>query len=225
MTMLYLKCTNCGHYNELKTEYITFCTNCNKILSDNFPDWKKRNPDRTLDDFKKIVCTEDKEEPILKKTKSKLPTSAKVGIGFIISFAIFYAIGQLGGEYIVSKLRGPLYDKQMMEFASEINKNCPIMIDNATRFDNATPLPGKVFQYNYTLINMVKDSFDAEELKKNLEPSVINFVKSNPEMKTVRVNKVTINYSYRDKNGTFLFTITVTPDLYVEDTKTNPKES
>lgn len=151
--------------------------------------------------------------------------SAKVGLGFAITFAIFYAIGQLGGEYLTSVLRGPVYDKVMMEYASELNKNCPIMIDNATRFDNATPLPGKIFQYNYTLVSMVKDSLNIDELKKYLEPSVINFVKSNPEMKTVRDNNVTINYSYRDKAGIFLFTISVSPDLYKQDSDANQKKS
>jgi hypothetical protein len=217
--MLYLKCTNCGHYNELKTEYITFCTNCNKILPDNFQDWKKRNPEKSLNDFKNLVCIANKETPIQKKNKSKWPMSAKVGIGFAIFFAVFYAIGQIGGEYLSSLLRGPVYEKQIMEIASELNKNCPIMVDNATRLDNATPLPDKIFQYNYTIISMVKDSINIDQLKNNLEPSIINFVKSNPEMKMVRDNKYTINYSYRDKNGVFLFTISVTPEVYKEDPK------
>jgi hypothetical protein len=223
--MIYLKCSKCGHYNEFKTEYITFCTNCNKVIPDNYPDWKKRNPEKSLDDFKRLFCTDKIEEALPKKDAKKLSKGNKVGIGFLIGFAIFYAVGQFGGEYIASLIRGPLYDKEMMQFASELNKNCPVMIDNATRFDNATPLPGKVFQYNYTLISMVKDSIDIEQLKKYVRPSIINFVKTTPEMKTIRDNKVTINYSYRDKAGVFLFTISVTPDEYKEESTKDQNES
>ncbi len=30
--MHYLKCDQCGHLNEAKTEYLTFCTACNKRI-------------------------------------------------------------------------------------------------------------------------------------------------------------------------------------------------
>jgi hypothetical protein len=102
----------------------------------------------------------------------------------------------------------------MMETASEINKSCPIMIDNATRLDNAVALPGNIFQYNYTLVNLIKDSVNINELKNYLEPTIINFVKSNPEMKSLRENKTTINYYYKDKTGLFLFTVSVKPIQY-----------
>ena len=102
----------------------------------------------------------------------------------------------------------------MMETASEINKSCPIMIDSETRFDNAIVLPSKVFQYNYTLINMEIETVDIDMLKNYLEPNIINFVRTNPDMKPQRDNKVTVNYYYQDKNRNYLFTISVTPEQY-----------
>jgi hypothetical protein len=212
--MYFLKCSRCGHFNEVKTEYMIFCSNCNKKLDNNYSDWIKRNSDKSYDDFKKLICTTEAKETPKIKPKSNKPKGLKYWIGFTIAFAIFYAIGQLGGEKITGLFKQPLYDKAMMEFASELNKNCPIMIDNATRFDNATPLPNNIFQYNYTLVRMVKDSININDLKKYLEPSIINYVKSNPDMKTIRDNKTTIKYSYRDRTGVFLFTISVTSGQY-----------
>ncbi|MEO6902126.1 MAG: hypothetical protein ABI315_03150 [Bacteroidia bacterium] len=212
--MKYLKCNNCGHLNEVKTEYLMLCSKCNKKLENNYSDWKKRNSDKSFDDYKNLICTTEINEASPVKTKSNKTKGLKYWIGFAFIFAIFYAVGQLGGEKIVGLFRKPVYDKAMMKIANEINKSCPVMVDSITRLDNAVALPGNVFQYNYTGINMVKESVDIEAMKNYLEPTTINFVKTNPDMQMVRDNKVTVNYYYKDKKGVYLFTISVTPEKY-----------
>jgi hypothetical protein len=88
------------------------------------------------------------------------------------------------------------------------------MVDAETRLDNAVSLPKKVFQYNYTLVNVEKETANTEEMQKFLEPNIVNLVKTNPQMKPMRDLKTTINYYYKDKDGTFLFLISLTPDNY-----------
>ncbi len=110
--------------------------------------------------------------------------------------------------------KSPSFDKQMMQVASELNKTCPIMVDAETRLDNTVALPDKIFTYNYTLINKVKDSLNVEELKKYLTPLVTNNIKTSPVMKFYRDNKITLSYYYKDKQGVFLLNIDVTPDKY-----------
>lgn len=213
--MDFLKCNKCGHLNEVKGEYLVFCSSCGKKLDNNFSDWKKMNPEKSLDDFKKTICISDEDvQKIKQQKKSKRPKNLKYWIGFAVTFAIFYAIGTLGEEKLVGLLRKPAYDKAMMEFASELNKSCPIMVDNATRFDNAMALPNNVFQYNYTLIHLLKDSINIDELKKYLEPNLINFVRTNPDLKIVRDHKTTMNYYYKDMVGIHILTISVKPEQY-----------
>ena len=106
------------------------------------------------------------------------------------------------------------FDKALVQSASELNKMCPMMVDAETRLDNAIALPNKVFQYNYTLINVVKDSINIEELTGYLKPNIINNVSTNPDLKEYRDNGVTMVYFYKDKDGVFLTKIEVTPDLY-----------
>ena len=101
-----------------------------------------------------------------------------------------------------------------MNAASEINKSCPMMVDKETRLDNTIALPENVFQYNYTLVNMEVATTDVNQLENYVKPILINTVKTNPDMKTNREHKTTMGYSYKDKNGIFLFKILVTPDLY-----------
>jgi len=104
------------------------------------------------------------------------------------------------------------FDKILMEIASDLNRTCPVMIDSETRLDNAIALPNKIFQYNYTLVNWDKEHLDTVELKEYLVPYITNFTKSSPDMKSFRDNNVTTKYCYRDKLGTYVFTITVTSE-------------
>jgi len=212
--MHYLKCNNCGHFNEVKTEYLVFCAKCNNKLDNSYYEWIKRNSDKSFEDYKQLICTTEKTDLSKDLPKPKKLKGLKYWIVFAVTTAIFYAIGQFGGEKLVGLFRKPAFDKALMETASEINKSCPIMIDNATRLDNAIALPDNVFQYNYTLVNMTKDSININELKGYIEPTIINFVKTNPDMQTIRDNKVTVNYYYKDKVGVYLFTISVKPEQY-----------
>ncbi|MUP39139.1 hypothetical protein [Labilibaculum euxinus] len=216
--MHYLKCNNCGHLNELKSEYMTFCTKCSKKLENNYSDWKIRNSDQSFDEFKQVMCTTEAIEASKEIPKTKNRKGIKLGIiftlVFAVAFAIFYSLGQIGGEGLVELFREKVSEKVLMVTASELNKTCPVMIDNATRLDNTIALPGNVFQYNYTLIDMSKDSVNIEELKAYLEPTIINFVKTNPDMQILRDNKVQVNYYYKDKSGVYLFTISVKPEQY-----------
>ncbi len=101
----------------------------------------------------------------------------------------------------------------MVEYADELNKTCPFTVDEATQLDNVIVLPDNVFQYNYTLAFM-KDSVNTDELKNYLEPRILNNIKTQPEMKIIRDNQVTLNYNYRDRTGAHLLTISVKPEQY-----------
>lgn len=118
--------------------------------------------------------------------------------GGITGFVIAYILAQFAVSYLFKK---PSIDETLMSAASEINKSCPIMVDAETRLDNCGALPNKVFRYNYTLVNYVKDSINIGVLEENLRPSLINSVKTSPEMKFQRDNNVTLSYYYKDKAG------------------------
>ena len=90
------------------------------------------------------------------------------------------------------------------------------MVDRDTRLDNAVALPGNILQYNYTLINLDKSEVNVDTVNKYVAPGIINNVRTNPELKVYRDNKVTMDYAYRDKNGVFVLKISVTPDMYAD---------
>lgn len=143
------------------------------------------------------------ELPLEKKNKVDYKKMLGIFIGIIVSVSV--------QQYLTRK---PMYDEAMTQAASEINKTCPIMVDSETQLDNAISLPGNLFMYNYTLINVNVGDLDTAATKQALEPNIVNFVKTNPQMEIQRQHKTTICYYYKDKIGKYLFAIYVTPEKY-----------
>ncbi len=176
------------------------CEKCNKLNSN----LSKYCPQCGFELPEGIVTKNAPVEKSEKKGKNKISPIIVAIIAFVISY---FAIQKLFNN-------PKSFDKAMMEAASEINKSCPIMIDNDTRLDNTVAMPNNIFQYNYTLVNIEKSEINIEELRRFIEPNVVNNVKTNPEMKGYKENKVTMAYFYKDKNGEFLLKIDVTPEQY-----------
>lgn len=125
----------------------------------------------------------------------------------IVLFVIF--LGFMIGRMSVTKTQPKdiNIDKELMKMASEINKNCPFIVDENTRADNVIYLLDNTIQYNYTVIKYFKKEVDVNQLKANLNSHLLNGIKTNPNLKFFRDNKVTMIYAYRDKVGVFLFSL------------------
>jgi len=179
------KCDKCGMGNADNARY---CCGCGYEL-----------PKPQIDEIQNWT-------PEPRKKNSNTSIIGMIVGGLIVIGAIFIS------QYLPKKLSS--FEKEMVQVASEINSACPIMIDSETRLDNTIAIPPKTFQYNYTLINIEKDEIETSELKKYMEPVLINLVKTNPDMEYQRSNKVTVNYYYKDKDGNHLFTVIVKPEDY-----------
>lgn len=132
-------------------------------------------------------------------------------IGTIVGTAVAAIVGVLIQNYFNKPIS---IDQAMMQAASELNKSCPMMVDSETQLDNAIALPDNKFQYNYTLVNYTINEIDLEQLQANIEPGIVNNVRTNPDLKTYRENSVTMVYAYKDKNSEHLLKIEVTPERY-----------
>jgi len=184
MPMQAITCNNCG-FNNLSSS--RFCSRCGHELP---------KPE--------VVRT----EPI-----QKLPPKSN-RVKTVIAIVAYIAVLLGFGLYFYSFKRSSSYDKAMMDVASEINKSCPIMVDKETRLDNTAAMPGNIFQYTFTLVNMDKATVDTLQIKSYLEERVISNVKTNPDMTLQREHRTTFQYYYKDKNSNYLFLILVSPDKY-----------
>ena len=140
-----------------------------------------------------------------------MKNTLKNWIETILGIVLFSMASFLVKQYLS---KPPSLYKELMEIASEVNKTLPIMIDRETQLDNTISKSPNVFQYNHSLINFEKENLDVLELKNELEPKILNTVRTNPNLQYFRDKDVVINYYYKDKNGMFLLEITVTPEQY-----------
>jgi hypothetical protein len=95
----------------------------------------------------------------------------------------------------------PSIDIQLLEMSNVTNQYLPKTVDAQTRLDTTIPLPDKTFQYVYTLVNYSKAQLNLKDMEKQMRPFLLNGIKTNDKMNFFRDNKVTLIYSYRDKDG------------------------
>jgi len=86
------------------------------------------------------------------------------------------------------------------------------MVDFETRMDKVNALPDNILQFDYTLIYRDKDSISIGNLRKFMEPEILNKIKTSPTLSRYLSKNLTWVYSYKDKNGDFIFKITYAPE-------------
>jgi hypothetical protein len=127
----------------------------------------------------------------------------------IILFAITFIVAFFGTQYLIKHFKSG--DSELKKTADDINKSCPVMIDQETRLDHVAFLNDTVFQYNYTLVNIAKEdaNFDLEKMKQFVESQSQKNLDNNAAMKYQRENHVSLMYQYKDKNNKDLFNFTI----------------
>ncbi len=181
-----IKCTKCATENRENSRY---CNGCGYELSKPGSETAK---------------TQTLPEPNVKNRSAK----TIIGIAVVALFSLFFYVAMQQLLPMVS------IDADMTKIASEVNKDCPIMVDAVTRLDNTMGHPGRIFQYNYTLIYAEQSEIDTVIFKSQLEPGIINNLKTNPEFGFQRANGITMKFLYKDKDGLYICCITITPEQY-----------
>ncbi|MGE4514838.1 MAG: hypothetical protein AB7E26_13660 [Chryseobacterium sp.] len=108
-------------------------------------------------------------------------------------------------------------DDDLKEVAANINKTTPQNLADGVRLDSVSAQPGKIFKYNYTLTDDVKESVTPEQIeafKASAKEGALRVVKTSPDIKEFRDNDVTMVYTYYDKNGKPTTDFKITPEEY-----------
>lgn len=156
--MQYIKCTECGNYNAVKTETILFCEACNKKLLNNFRDWHKLHPDKTFNDFANLFCVTDNEITTQSETIQKSKKSKKL-IVLIIFLAVLLLIVWLVGFYGVKKY----LDRNFSTHTSESILKGTWERKNIGQSGLSLKLPFELKKSNLTLSQSVTNLIDTVE--------------------------------------------------------------
>ena len=102
--------------------------------------------------------------------------------------------------------------REVLAYASnKLNATLPMQVDQDTRLDSTIAGPGAVFTYMYTLVNYTGSEYSSVDFINTMKPRLINGYKTNPEMAVYRKGEVALHYYYRDKNGSEVAKIIITP--------------
>lgn len=142
----------------------------------------------------------------------KSPVTKTIQILAILIGAMAFAASYYYARQLFFKQ--PTAEQIMSESVADLNKNCPKLIDENSRLDSVHLLPGKVLQYNYTLVKLNKSVVNMDTVKKYMVLKIIKNAKINPELKIYRNNQATLNYIFNDKDGEYVLDVSVTPDMY-----------
>lgn len=137
------------------------------------------------------------------------------GIGIVLVIVFAGGIGKFVGKstterFFDGKKEGSI-DAVLVEAASRINENLPMMVDAETRLDATVGVIGR-FRYNYTLVNFSAEELDPGVLKDTMQPKLVNNVCTSTEMEIFVQNDVPVTYAYFGKNGKQVTTITISPN-------------
>ncbi|MDR6405728.1 MULTISPECIES: hypothetical protein [Chryseobacterium] len=119
--------------------------------------------------------------------------------------------------FLVSCNKEKTIDDELKEAAANMNKLTPQILNDGVRLDSVSALPNKVFKYNYTLTDDVKESVTPQEIetfKSQAKEGAIRVVKTSADMQEFRDNDVTLQYSYFDKNGKPTADFIIKPEEY-----------
>ena len=80
--------------------------------------------------------------------------------------------------------------------------------------DSVTVQSDSKFGYHSTLINVEKENFNLDSFISVTEKRIVGELKTDSTIQPMRENKITLGYTYRDRNGKLLYEISVTPEMY-----------
>jgi hypothetical protein len=110
--------------------------------------------------------------------------------------------------------RRTAYEEVLRLNAEAVNRKCPIQIDAATRLDSTQAGPGKRFRYCYTMTRQILDSIDVKAMAARLKPVLAGNLKTNESLELLKKHKTRIDYSFFDRKGRFILTVSVSPEDY-----------
>ena len=105
-------------------------------------------------------------------------------------------------------------NKKLNEMASNLNEYTPVMLDQYTRFNEATVSSDNIFTYHYTVLNTENPDSLICEVESVLKTNIKNEISTNPELAYFKQNNVVLEYVYNDDNNQTIRLIRVNPEDY-----------
>jgi hypothetical protein len=183
--MIYLKCKSCGHNNELKSEFLTFCAECGKKLPANYAEWKQKRPEGSFEEFQQetgIKLRKPRTNSLGALPQKYLTWAGRRGaiITVILVIGLAAVAGGYIGKRVVFGLIYPKINKAWLYSSWETAKIGRQAIEISTPMHlgvNDKPLAPEVAQfveYAKSYRNRVEEGMQVEVNMYSYRPNVSN---------------------------------------------------
>lgn len=98
--------------------------------------------------------------------------------------------------------------------ATELNESAPVMLDQFTRFEEASVSSDNIFRYHYTVLHTHNPDSLLENRLQSLRENILSLLSTNADLRIFRENDVTIEYIYSDEDHRNIRTIRINPEDY-----------
>jgi hypothetical protein len=151
---------------------------------------------------------------LIRKLKNTFLRYLFTGGTTVMAFLIFIRFVGFVNPYLTNLASPFVLEQQLKDGALVVNRTCPQMVDSETRLDSTNVVKEKTFSYYYTLVNRSKKDIDEVSFRQLLTPNLIQNIRTNEQLRFMRINQVTMVYNYLDKNGVKVLDIQITPYDY-----------
>ena len=142
-----------------------------------------------------------------------MKTGSKLMIALAVMLAVTVGVTLFSGMFKTPQPRIPT-PEFLSQLAAEADKKLPVLVDADDRIDKVEVGPGNVLIYDYTLPRISKSQLgDLPAVQKSVRQTLVTNYKTSTtvQMQSLRLREVELDYKYRDKNGAFIFEITISP--------------
>lgn len=105
-------------------------------------------------------------------------------------------------------------NQKLSEMATEFNESAPVMLDQFTRFEEASVSSDNIFRHHYTVLHTHNPDSLLENRLQSLRENILSLLSTNADLRIFRENDVTIEYIYSDEDHRNIRTIKINPEDY-----------
>ena len=104
--------------------------------------------------------------------------------------------------------------KELIKRATELNESTPVVLDEHTRFDSVGVSADNVFKYYYTITNIDNPHELIALQKEEMMDTMDKMYANDRSLQFFAINKVTMEYIYRDMDRNVIDIITIETEKY-----------
>lgn len=102
-------------------------------------------------------------------------------------------------------------DETLVRMSQKMNRSLPQAVDADTRLEKVSAEPGHQLSYHYTLLNLRSKEVDTAGFYQTLRPTLQKRVCAAEDLKPFFLNRITVAYAYRGKDGQDIGKLAFTP--------------